>query len=384
MACAFELLEHPSDIGVLARGRSRNEALIAASNGLVSILVNPVDFKPLEERFFKATGSDEAAIIVNWLNEILFFFDTEGMVFVECEIESWNMDEVVGRALAMPDIHQGYGFPIGGVAAMDEQTGVVSPGGVGFDINCGVRLLSSSLTLKDVKPRLRDLVHQLFRDVPSGTGQTSRLNVSESDLNQILEKGPRWAIEHDMGSEADLDHTEERGCIAGADPNAVSARAKQRGRPQLGTLGSGNHFLEVQYVDEIFDERTSSQYNLSKGRIVVLIHTGSRGLGHQVCTDYVAQLDEAMPRYDLHLPDRQLACAPIHSPEGQRYLHAMAGAANFAWTNRQAICHSVRGAFKRIFSEDVHLPVIYDVAHNIAKFETHTVDGARKRVLVHR
>src|SRR2546422_259671 len=291
---------------------------------------------------------------------------------------------IVGRALAMPDIHQGYGFPIGGVAAVDEQHGVVSPGGVGFDINCGVRLLSSNLTLKEVKPKLRDLVHQLFRDIPSGTGQTSRLDVSDSDLNQIIEKGPRWAIERDMGSEADLDHTEERGCIAGADPYAVSARAKQRGRPQLGTLGSGNHFLEVQYVDEIFDERTSSQYNLSKDRIVLLIHTGSRGLGHQVCTDYVAQLDEAMRRYDLHLPDRQLACAPIHSPEGQRYLHAMAGAANFAWTNRQTICHSVRGAFKRIFSADVHLPVIYDVAHNIAKFETHTVDGARKRVLVHR
>src|SRR6185503_18421523 len=171
--------------------------------------------------------------------------------------------------------------------------GVVSPGGVGFDINCGVRLLSSSLTLKDVKPRLRDLVHQLFRDVPSGTGQTSRLNVSDSDLNQILEKGPRWAVEHDMGSETDLDNTEERGCIAGADAHAVSARAKQRGKPQLGTLGSGNHFLEVQYVDEVFDQETADRYNLFKDRIVLLIHTGSRGLGHQVCTDYVSQLDEA-------------------------------------------------------------------------------------------
>src|SRR5437773_8064825 len=195
---------------------------------------------------------------------------------------------IVGRALAMPDIHQGYGFPIGGVAAMDEQTGIVSPGGVGFDINCGVRLLSSSLTLKDVKSRLRDLVHQLFRDVPSGTGQAGRLSVSDSDLNQILEKGPRWAVEHGMGSEADLDNTEERGCIAGADAYAVSARAKQRGKPQLGTLGSGNHFLEVQYVDEVFDEKTAGQYNLSKDRIVVLIHTGSRGLGHQDSTDQVS------------------------------------------------------------------------------------------------
>src|SRR5439155_4320931 len=280
---------------------------------------------------------------------------------------------IVGRALAMPDIHQGYGFPIGGVAAVDEQIGVVSPGGVGFDINCGVRLLSSNMTLKEVRPKLRELVHQLFRDIPSGTGQSGRLNVSDNDLNQVLEKGPRWAIEHDMGSEADLDHTEERGCLAGADAYAVSARAKQRGKPQLGTLGSGNHFVEVQYVDEVFDEKTAGQYNLSKDRIVVLIHTGSRGLGHQVCTDYVSQLDETMRRYDLHLPDRQLACAPIHSPEGQRYLHAMAAAANFAWTNRQAISHSIRGAFKRIFGDSVHLPVIYDVAHNIAKVETHTV-----------
>ncbi|HLH31918.1 MAG TPA: RtcB family protein [Terriglobia bacterium] len=291
---------------------------------------------------------------------------------------------IAGRALAMPDIHQGYGFPIGGVAAMDEQHGVVSPGGVGFDINCGVRLLSSNLTMKDVRPKLRELVHQLFRDIPSGTGQSSRLKLSPTDLNQVLEKGPKWAIEHDMGSEADLDHTEERGCIAGADAYAVSDRAKQRGGPQLGTLGSGNHFVEVQRVDEIFDEKTASQYNLHIDGIVLLIHTGSRGLGHQVCTDYVSQLDLAMRRYDLHVPDRQLACAPIHSPEGQRYLHAMAAAANFAWTNRQCIAHAARGAFKRVLGDGVRMPVIYDVAHNIAKVETHMIDGRPRRVVVHR
>src|SRR5262245_3076570 len=291
---------------------------------------------------------------------------------------------IVGRALAMPDIHQGYGFPIGGVAAVDEENGAVSPGGVGFDINCGVRLLGSTLTLKDVRTKLRPLVHQLFRDIPSGTGQSGAVKLSESDLNEVLEKGPRWAVERGMGSEADLDHTEERGCIAGADPYAVSERAKQRGKGQLGTLGSGNHFLEVQYVDEVFDEQTAGQYNLGKDRIVVLIHTGSRGLGHQVCTDYVAQLDAAMRKYDLHVPDRQLACAPIHSPEGQRYLQAMAAAANFAWTNRQCIAHATRGAFKRIFGDSVNMPVIYDVAHNIAKRETHVVDGREKRVVVHR
>jgi tRNA-splicing ligase RtcB (3'-phosphate/5'-hydroxy nucleic acid ligase) len=294
------------------------------------------------------------------------------------------MPGIVGRALAMPDIHQGYGFPIGGVAAMDEQHGVVSPGGVGFDINCGVRLLSSNLTVKDVRPKLRELVHQLFRDIPSGTGQSSRIGASTSDLNRILEQGPLWAIERDIGSESDLDNTEERGCIAGADPYAVSERAKQRGAPQLGTLGSGNHFLEVQYVDEIFDEATASKYNLHKDRIVLLIHTGSRGLGHQVCTDYVAQMDQAMRRYDLHMPDRQLACAPVRSPEGQRYLHAMAAAANFAWTNRHCIAHAARGAFKRIIGETVRMPLIYDVAHNIAKVETHTIDGTQQRVVVHR
>jgi tRNA-splicing ligase RtcB len=291
---------------------------------------------------------------------------------------------IVGRALAMPDIHQGYGFPIGGVAAVDEQEGVVSPGGVGFDINCGVRLLGSTLTVTDVKPRLRELVHQLFRDIPSGTGQSSRMTLSDTDLNKVLEKGPRWAVENDMGSEADLDHTEDHGCIAAADAHAVSERARQRGRAQLGTLGSGNHFLEVQYVDEVFDEKTASQYNLQKDRIVVLIHTGSRGLGHQVCTDYVSQLDQAMRKYDLQVPDRQLACAPIQSPEGQRYLQAMAAAANFAWTNRQCITHAARGAFRRIFGDGVRLPVIYDIAHNIAKRETHEVNGERKPVLVHR
>jgi tRNA-splicing ligase RtcB len=291
---------------------------------------------------------------------------------------------IVGRALAMPDIHQGYGFPIGGVAAIDYEHGVVSPGGVGFDINCGVRLLGTSLTEKEVRPKLRDLVHQLFRDVPSGTGQSGRLSISEHDLNQILEKGPRWAIAHDMGSQSDLDNTEEHGCIAEADAFAVSARAKQRGKPQIGTLGSGNHFMEVQVVDEIFDAATAAKYNLDAGRITLLIHTGSRGLGHQVCTDYVAQLDEAMRRYDLFIPDRQLACAPIRSPEGQRYLHAMAAAANFAWTNRQCIAHAARGAFKRIFGDSVRMPLIYDVAHNIAKQETHVVDGKARRVLVHR
>jgi tRNA-splicing ligase RtcB len=291
---------------------------------------------------------------------------------------------IVGRALAMPDIHQGYGFPIGGVAAMDAEHGIVSPGGVGFDINCGVRLLVSSLHVEEVRPKLKALVHQLFRDVPSGAGQTSAFKISDNDLDDILVRGPRWAVEHGLGSESDLDHTEERGSLAGADPSAVSVRAKQRGKPQLGTLGSGNHFLEVQYVDEVFDTETASRHRLDRNRIVLLIHSGSRGLGHQVCTDYVSQMDDAMRRYGIHVPDRQLACVPIRSAEGERYLKAMAAAANFAWTNRQCIAHAARGAFKRIFGSDTQLPLIYDVAHNMAKLETHQIEGKSKRVLVHR
>src|SRR5688572_15319056 len=291
---------------------------------------------------------------------------------------------IVGRSLAMPDIHQGYGFPIGGVAAMDLESGVVSPGGVGFDINCGVRLLGSSLNIDEVRPRLKELVHQLFRDVPSGTGQEGQLNISNSDLDELLTHGPRWAVERGIGTKADLDQTEEGGCIPGSDANAVSTRAKQRGRPQLATLGSGNQFLEVQVVDEVFDTETAGRYNLEPGRIVLLIHTGSRGLGHQVCTDYVSRMEEAMKRYQIRLPDRQLACAPISSPEGQQYLKAMGAAANFAWTNRHCIAHAARNAFKRVFGDNVTMPLIYDVAHNIAKVETHKVNGKSRKVLVHR
>lgn len=291
---------------------------------------------------------------------------------------------IVGKALAMPDIHQGYGFPIGGIAAMDMDDGVVSPGGVGFDINCGVRLLGTSLHLDDVRPKLKELVNQLFRDIPSGTGQAGQLKISDSDLDDILVHGPRWAVEREMGGQADLDQTEEAGRIAGADATAVSHRAKARGKPQLGTLGSGNHFVEVQTVDEIFDEDTARRYRLQKGSITVLIHTGSRGLGHQVCTDYVSEMDSVMKRRQIHVPDRQLACAPIRSAEGQRYLSAMAAAANFAWTNRHCIAHAARGAFQRIFGADVRMPLIYDVAHNIAKQENHAVDGRERRVLVHR
>lgn len=293
---------------------------------------------------------------------------------------------IVGRSLAMPDIHQGYGFPIGGVAATDYKKGVVSPGGVGFDINCGVRLLGSNLQREEVTAKLRELVNQLFRDVPSGVGSEGFVKCSFDDLNQALERGAAWAVERGYGEADDVEYCEESGQMDGADPAKVSDRAKQRGRTQIGTLGSGNHFLEVQYVERIFEQEVAERFGLSEAQVVVMIHCGSRGLGHQVCTDYVKTMNEAMRRHNISLPDRQLACVPIHSPEGESYLAAMAASANFAWANRQAITHFTRQSFARIFGSGAALRVVYDVAHNIAKHEKHRVgnNDHTQDVLVHR
>jgi tRNA-splicing ligase RtcB len=303
---------------------------------------------------------------------------------IEQAVNVATLPGIVGDSLAMPDIHQGYGFPIGGVAATDYKTGVVSPGGVGFDINCGVRLLASPLTRAEVAPRIRDLVNQLFRDVPCGTGKESQLLLTHAELDHVLATGVQWMVEHDLAQPTDMEFCEEHGQLRGADPEQVSKRAKERGRPQAGSLGSGNHFLEIQYVQQVFDGVIGEALGLSEDQIVVLIHTGSRGLGHQVCTDYLAQMGAAMKKYSITLPDRQLACVPIQSPEGQAYLGAMCAAANFAWANRQAITHFVRGAFRRIFGDGVALRVVYDVAHNMAKRERHIVDGKERDVLVHR
>ncbi len=291
---------------------------------------------------------------------------------------------IVGPSLAMPDIHQGYGFPIGGVAATDMEEGVVSPGGVGFDINCGVRLVRTSLTRADVTGRLKQLLDQVFRDVPCGTGTEGRVKLKRGDIDQVLRRGAAWMAQNGYAEEGDLERAEASGEMQDAVPNKVSDRAKERGAPQLATLGSGNHFLEIQYVDRVHDIPASTAMGIDKDQIVVLIHSGSRGLGHQVCTDYVALMNQVMPNYGITLPDRQLACAPIQSPEGQSYLGAMAAAANFAWANRQGILHFLRGAFRRVFDSNVRLELIYDVCHNIAKQEDHIVDGKRRRVLVHR
>jgi tRNA-splicing ligase RtcB (3'-phosphate/5'-hydroxy nucleic acid ligase) len=291
---------------------------------------------------------------------------------------------IVGPSLAMPDIHQGYGFPIGGVAATDMEYGVVSPGGVGFDINCGVRLVRSTLQEAGVRPRLKPLIDQIFRDVPCGTGGQGRVEIKDTEIDDVLREGARWMVANGYGDERDAEFAEAGGALDGALPDRVSARAKERGTPQLGTLGSGNHFLEVQYVEHVHDRAVALAMGIEEEQVVVLIHSGSRGLGHQVCTDYVALMNQVMPKYNITLPDRQLACAPIRSEEGQSYLGAMAAAANFAWANRQGILHFLRGAFRRIFGDEARLDLIYDVCHNIAKQESYEIEGRKRDVLVHR
>ncbi len=298
-----------------------------------------------------------------------------------------TMPGIQMASLVMPDVHVGYGFPIGGVAAFDVNEGVVSPGGVGFDINCGVRLLRSNLTVDEVRPKIKKLIDELFVAVPSGVGSEGRLRVSDRELDEIFAVGAKWAVENGYGYEEDLKHCEENGALPGGKPEVVSKKARDRGRPQLGTLGSGNHFLEVQYVDKIYNEKAAKVMGLEEGMVTVMIHCGSRGLGHQVCTDFLEVLDRAVRKYGIKLPDRQLACAPINSREGQDYFGGMAASANYAWCNRQIITHWTRETFQKVFGmseEDLGMDLIYDVAHNIAKFEEHRVDGKKVKVCVHR
>jgi tRNA-splicing ligase RtcB (3'-phosphate/5'-hydroxy nucleic acid ligase) len=290
---------------------------------------------------------------------------------------------IVEAALAMPDIHQGYGFPVGTVAATATPDGVVSPGGVGYDINCGVRLLAAPFSAQELGDRLRPLVHEISRRVPVGAGRGSSIALDRKGLDRVLREGPRAILESSRtGSEEDLELTESHGCLDGADPDAVSERARTRGADQLGTLGSGNHFIEVQRVERVLETRTAEAFGLREGQVTFLIHSGSRGLGHQVCTDYVKRMDAVLGRYEIELPDRQLSCAPLSSPEGRSYLGAMAAAANFAWANRHAIAHEIRGAIAAVVGSGQAMATrqVYDVAHNVAKLEEY---GGR-RVCVHR
>ena len=278
---------------------------------------------------------------------------------------------VTGCVYAMPDVHEGYGFPVGGVAATRAEDGVISPGGVGYDINCGVRLLASELEVATIRGRLEAVVHDLSRTIPSGPGRNPLLDLADADLDRVLAEGCRYLVERGLALPEDIAVTEAGGSLPQADAGQVSDKAKRRGHDQLGTIGSGNHFVEVQVVDQVFDPAAAAAYGLGQGQLTVLIHTGSRGLGHQVCTDAVRRMDQVMARYGIHLPDRQLACAPLRSPEGAAYFAGMCAAANFAWANRQTITHSARRVFGRAFGDAGRLRLVYDVAHNIAKLERH-------------
>ncbi|MCL5036643.1 MAG: RtcB family protein [Chloroflexi bacterium] len=328
--------------------------------------------------------------------------NADGMVYasdsmLEKIYEDHSLDQVynvatlpgiVGSSMAMPDIHWGYGFPIGGVAAFSADEGIISPGGVGYDINCGVRLLRTELELPKVKGKIKDIVSRLFSDIPSGVGSSRKdLNLSFSQLNEVLKEGAIWAVANGFGSHEDLEHIETHGSIDMADPDMVSDKAKKRGKNQLGTLGSGNHFVEVGYVDEVYDEKVAAAFGLYLSGVTVFIHTGSRGLGHQVCDDYIRVMLNAARKYGIELADKQLCCAPFNSPEGKEYFGAMSAAANFAFCNRQIITHWVRESLQRVLGmspKHLGLELVYDVAHNMAKLERHTAGGKKQMLVVHR
>ncbi len=294
-----------------------------------------------------------------------------------------HLPGIVGRSLAMPDIHWGYGFPIGGVAAMDPDHGVISPGGVGYDINCGVRLAVGNLSRFDLAERAEDLADTLYHRIPCGVGRGGDFRLNDREMVELLVKGAGWVVGRGYGTTEDLDRTEERGCLRAADPDALSERAIERGRTQLGTLGSGNHFLEAGYVEEIYDQDAAERFGLKKDAVTVMIHCGSRGLGHQVCTDSLRSMQKRRGVDQIKIPDRQLACVPIRSTAGERYLAAMAAAANFAWANRQYLLHLARNVFSSLFP-GTSLRLVYDVSHNIAKMEEHKVKGRMQTVCVHR
>ena len=324
----------------------------------------------------------------------------KGIIYVdellEKELEDQSVDQVanvatlpgiIGASFAMPDVHTGYGFAIGGVAAFTLKEGIVSPGGVGYDINCGVRLLRSNLKKEKVLPKIKDLVSILYNEIPSGVGSKGKIRLGHDDEKKLLMKGARWAVEQGFGDTSDLERIESGGFIEGADTSLISQKAYERGRAQQGTLGSGNHFLEVQYVDEIYDEKAANALGLFKDYVTVMIHTGSRGFGHQVCTDFLEVMERAAIKYKIDLSDKELACAPYTSPEAQDYLSAMRAAANYAWANRQCIMHWSKESFIKLFNispKELGMTLIYDVAHNIAKVEEHEVNGKKVKLVVHR
>lgn len=306
---------------------------------------------------------------------------------IDQAVNAATLPGLVGQVLVMPDVHQGYGFPIGGVAATLLPDGVISPGGIGYDINCGVRLMSSTIRAEDAEPHLRDLAQSLDSNCPSGVGVKGSVPLTQKELDRVCRMGAEWGLKAGYAQPEDLARTEEGGQIAGADPDVVSSRAKERGRPQLGTLGAGNHFIEVDVVETIYHAEAARALGLFEGGLALQIHCGSRGFGHQVCTDYVREFQGAVQRYGIRLPDRELVCAPLSSPEGKRYFAAMACAANYAFANRQILAHHARNSFEQVFAGRLkgwQLRQVYDIAHNMGKIEEHTIQGERVKVLVHR
>ena len=346
------------------------------------------DLKQINERLWEVPMTGEMRVPGRIYANKTLMKSIENDPCVEQVKNVAHLPGIVGYSLAMPDIHWGYGFPIGGVAAMDAEEGVISPGGVGYDINCGVRLLTTDLSRQDVQDKIRRLLAQLFRDIPTGVGSHGAIpNLSHRELDRLLAAGVTKAVQMGYGVDEDIQFVEEQGCLEGAEPSKVSDYAKRRGSKQIGTLGSGNHFLEIDFVEEIYQEDAAAIFGLAMNQIVVIIHTGSRGLGYQVCDDYLKTTQRAVERYNITLPDRQLACAPIKSSEGQAYIGAMRAAANFAFSNRQVLKHLAEQAFLKaldISPKTLKMRLVYDICHNIAKFEEHKSAGTPVNVCVHR
>jgi tRNA-splicing ligase RtcB len=352
-------------------------------------MVSSRDFKRIDKFLYEVPSSfrNDMRVPARFYADPELLEATLGDKSLEQLVNTATLPGIARYALAMPDIHQGYGFPIGGVVATELPDGVISPGGVGYDINCGVRLLATHLAQAEVDPYLDDLASALYLNCPSGVGQGGHVQLSANELDRLVEQGSRWALKQGYATEADLERTEEGGCLEGADAGKVSQRAKQRGRDQIGTLGAGNHFIEVDMVEQVFDETAAQRMGLFPGQVTVQIHCGSRGFGHQVCTDYVNRFQKTIHQYGLRLPDRELVCAPLSSPEGQDYLAAMKAAANYAFANRQVLTFHIRRSFEQVLAGQVknhHVYQVYDIAHNMAKIEEHEANGRRLKLCVHR
>ena len=352
-------------------------------------MVNKTDLKKIDDLVYEIpTGfRSDMRVPARLYADDVILEDALGDRSVEQLVNTTTLPGVVRHTLAMPDIHQGYGPPIGGVIATEHPHGIISPGATGYDINCGVRVLISAMSVEEVRPHIDQLVKALFRNIPSGVGKGGAIRLTERDLDKVLVDGAGFAVRKGYGSKDDLEHTEERGAMAGADPESLSPRAFQRGLPQLGTLGSGNHFIEISEVEEVYDATVADAFGLFPGQVALWIHSGSRGLGHQVCTDYVRRFQKVVHKYGIELPDRELVCAPFDSPDGQAYFGAMAAAANYAWANRQCMAELARRTFEEVLAGKVskwHLHQLYDLTHNIVKIEDHDVNGRLMTLIVHR